>query len=137
MVNNSTNINQTKNHLSLSLTEHRTKDHDIWRHGLEHVQQCEAGIVFVDHCLSFFFLPFYFLSRITASDYAILVSSNFSLNQLMGSQLSPLDKWVSNGNTYINKRYKKKVQIHFHSKRRQNEWQPTHVQYNIRVNEYS
>jgi hypothetical protein len=30
-----------------------------------------------------------------------LVSSNFSLNQLMGSQLSPLDKWVSNGNTYM------------------------------------
>jgi len=26
------------------------------------------------------------------------------LNLLMGSQLSPLDSWISNGNTYINKR---------------------------------
>ena len=26
------------------------------------------------------------------------------LNLLMGSQLSSLDSWISNGNTYINKR---------------------------------
>jgi hypothetical protein len=25
------------------------------------------------------------------------------LNELMGSQPSPLDNWISNGNTYINK----------------------------------
>ena len=29
----------------------------------------------------------------------------------MGSQLSPLDKWVSNGNIYINKRYKQKIRF--------------------------
>jgi hypothetical protein len=25
------------------------------------------------------------------------------LNQLMGTQISPIDNWISNGNTYINK----------------------------------
>ena len=29
------------------------------------------------------------------------------LNWLMGSHLSPLDNWISNGNAYINKRFKK------------------------------
>jgi hypothetical protein len=30
MVNNSTNINKTNNHLSSKLIEHKKKDHDIW-----------------------------------------------------------------------------------------------------------
>jgi hypothetical protein len=38
------------------------------------------------------------------------------LQWLMGPQPSPLDNWISNGNTYINKR-KKPAQIRFHSKR--------------------
>ena len=40
------------------------------------------------------------------------------LNWLMGSQHSPLNNWISDGNTYKhNKRKKKKAQICFHSKR--------------------
>jgi hypothetical protein len=43
------------------------------------------------------------------------------LNLLMWSQHSPHDKLISNGNTHINKRRKKKhVQIRFHSKRPHN-----------------
>ena len=36
------------------------------------------------------------------------------LNQLMGSQPSPLTNWISNGDTYINKRYKNPAQTCFH-----------------------
>jgi hypothetical protein len=38
------------------------------------------------------------------------------LNQLMGSQPSPLDNWISNRNTY-KQMMKKTAQICFHSKR--------------------
>jgi hypothetical protein len=44
MVNNSTNINKTNNHLSPSLNEHKRKDHDIWRRksspGLGQAKKC-------------------------------------------------------------------------------------------------
>jgi glucan-binding YG repeat protein len=61
------------------------------------------------------------------------------LNQFMRSQPSPLGKWISNGNTYIHKRYKTtctnslplKENTHYHK----NEWQHKHGQYNSRVNE--
>jgi hypothetical protein len=39
---------------------------------------------------------------------------NKRLNQLMGSQPSPLTNWISNGDTYINKRYKNPAQTCFH-----------------------
>ena len=62
------------------------------------------------------------------------------LNRLMGSQPSPLDYWISNDNTYINKRLKAytyslpfKKTTYFHNTQRQHK----HGQYNSRVNEYS
>jgi hypothetical protein len=39
------------------------------------------------------------------------------LDRLMRSQPSPLNNYISNGNTYINKGEKKPGQIRFHSKR--------------------
>ena len=38
------------------------------------------------------------------------------LNRLLKIQPSPLDNWITNGNTYMNKR-KRPAQIHLHSKR--------------------
>lgn len=40
------------------------------------------------------------------------------LNKLMGSKLSSLHNWISNGNIYMHKRYKKTpTEIHSNSKR--------------------
>ena len=39
------------------------------------------------------------------------------LNQLMGYQPSPLDNWISSGNTDINNKEKNPAQIDFQSKR--------------------
>jgi hypothetical protein len=51
---------------------------------------------------------------------------NAELNQLMGFQPNPFDNWTSNGNTYINKRFKNPQLIHFHSIKNtyfhKNEW---------------
>ena len=56
-----------------------------------------------------------------------------------GSPPSPLDNWISNGNAYINQRYKTytdsfpfKKTSYYHT----NEWQHKHRQYNNRANEY-
>jgi len=73
MVNNSTNINKTNDHLSTELIEHKNE-------GQQHMM-----------------LEIQVLAWDRHKDVA-------GLNRLMGSHPSPHDNWISNSNTYINKK---------------------------------
>ena len=59
------------------------------------------------------------------------------LNWLMGPQPSTLDNWISNGNAYINKRFKTctdSLSVKKTTCYHKNVWQNKPEQYNIRVN---
>jgi hypothetical protein len=87
MVINSTNINKTKNHLSSEPNSLNTMKRP--RHMTLEIQ----------------ILAWNKHNNVTG------------LSRLMEYQPYSLDNWISNGKTYINKRFKKPAQIRFNSKR--------------------